>query len=788
MPGNVISPLQQTKPRQSTVPNIRPSISNTRAIITTRWGNGAYRPQIIKSVESFYIDTALDNDADSWNLEIGDPYGELGDLLIRDNEVRVQIFGAGSVSASFLMTGIADEISLDEQGSIQINGRDYSSLATDSTAPPQIWKHNRAWAIVEKQAKDVGFTRVQIAHKGMVKKLLNTDGSESYWELWYRLYRREKMWLWVEPDSTLIGGPLNYSGSPSYFLGTPSASDRGQVRGLYIPAERVEITKSTQARIGEVWVYGHRGDNGFMTKKADPQTNGWLKRPRKIILDTDAKTAKGTDKLAMEEIFEGKVGALEIKVTIADPGYMVRQNKIARVNFPSIPYSGDFFVVGVRSQAGPDGFIQEIRLRERQYAISRRVPKDPPIQDKHNPKNPDVISSLGGEISGGIDQNWGDYFVKAAKKWHGPWDFQLFLATLLAICDQETTFKNERSYGPPGPDGLEWRPPPGAGATGLGIQAEADGASVTTSDMTLEQWRSAFANEPGQYVSATRAVGPMQLYSLGYKQDADDLFKPGHRDQFTGGRWHPEHNIMAAAHALRGKLQIDNSDSGRDIDMWGGVSLYGHNAQLYSKGNPTPYAISVKSKVYGQYLSSVKDAVKNAQDAAQAAKDGETDLTLANDEGSIKSDPTLAKVNAFWQTYHPTLASEGNKRDALITAAFFVVYHKDQIHYGRGSMNEPPPPNIPTPMDCSQFTNWAYRCAGVKLNGGNTGTQFDEGQKISAAQLKPGDLVFYDPVYAFSGHVAMYIGNGRVIGAGSESGPNIAPMNYRQPAGFRRYF
>jgi hypothetical protein len=601
-----------------------PSIENVRAVITMPWGKKGYKPKTINAIESYYVDTALDNDSDPFQLEIGDPDGDMIKALKRNNEVRVQIFGVGSKARGldYLFTGVADEISYDERGVMRLMGRDLSSLATDSTVPPKHYRHARAWKIVEKQARELGIGgRLNLSHDAQVKKLQVTDGSESYWEFWHRLYRKEQMWIWMGPQGYLNAQKLHYDAAPSYFFGKPKADDPSRIKELYIPTENVEIRKTTQGRVGEVWVYGHRGDNGFLIIAEDTTMNHWIKKPRKILYSKEAHDRRAAYRIAWEEIFEGKVGSVEIRVTIGDPGFLVRMNSIARIRIPEMNLFGDYFVVGTRVQAGQSGFVQEVRLREKDYALTRKIPPSPKL-DTQQPDAKDA--DVAGVNLSGIP--YAAQFIKAAKEFHGPWNFQLFLATLIAIGDQETggAFIMERANGGPGEDHVAWyRWEPAAGQK----RKYADDPYVPKSERvdkfgrTEEEWKTIFANEPGQYVSQTFAVGIMQLYTLGFKWWADDYLRLGHRNQFYGGRWDAESNIRAGARALRAKLQSAVRDSGRDIDMWAGVSYYGHHyADETPNTVPTKYAVSVKNKVFNVpgYLQQVKDAFT---DAAKSAKD-----------------------------------------------------------------------------------------------------------------------------------------------------------------------
>lgn len=67
----------------------------------------------------------------------------------------------------------------------------------------------------------------------------------------------------------------------------------------------------------------------------------------------------------------------------------------------------------------------------------------------------------------------------------------------------------------------------------------------------------------------------------------------------------------------------------------------------------------------------------------------------------------------------------------------------------------------PNRFDCSGFTMWVYRQLGVSLPHSSR-AQIRSGERVSRANLEPGDLVFFgSPIH----HVGIYMGGGRYIHA-----------------------
>lgn len=88
--------------------------------------------------------------------------------------------------------------------------------------------------------------------------------------------------------------------------------------------------------------------------------------------------------------------------------------------------------------------------------------------------------------------------------------------------------------------------------------------------------------------------------------------------------------------------------------------------------------------------------------------------------------------------------------------------------------------------DCSGFTGYILgNKAGVWLNR-TAAAQSQQGKRVTIDEAKPGDLIFYAGSGGGVNHVAMYIGNGRVIHSSNErNGVMISTWNYRTPVVIR---
>lgn len=87
--------------------------------------------------------------------------------------------------------------------------------------------------------------------------------------------------------------------------------------------------------------------------------------------------------------------------------------------------------------------------------------------------------------------------------------------------------------------------------------------------------------------------------------------------------------------------------------------------------------------------------------------------------------------------------------------------------------------------DCSGFTRYILSHAGGVYINRTAAEQAQQGREVSIEEAKPGDLIFYSNGSRVN-HVAMYIGDGRVVHASNErNGIMVSRWNYRTPVHIR---
>ena len=161
------------------------------------------------------------------------------------------------------------------------------------------------------------------------------------------------------------------------------------------------------------------------------------------------------------------------------------------------------------------------------------------------------------------------------------------------------------------------------------------------------------------------------------------------------------------------------------------------------------------------------------------SSEAETTTTTAAETTTTTVEATTTTAAETTTTQEITTPSNNSTplRDSIVNYALGWV---GQCNYVYGGTDL----SIGGSVDCSGFTMQVYsRVAGVSLPH-HSMSQMNCGSAITYDQLRPGDLVFYNN----PNHVAIYIGNGAIVHAGSPvTGINITSVFFKTPIGYRTY-
>lgn len=178
--------------------------------------------------------------------------------------------------------------------------------------------------------------------------------------------------------------------------------------------------------------------------------------------------------------------------------------------------------------------------------------------------------------------------------------------------------------------------------------------------------------------------------------------------------------------------------------------------------------------------TTVEETVPSSETETTTTTAAETTTTTAEETTTTTvAETTTTTAAETTTTQEVTTPSNSSTplRDSIVNYALSWV---GQCNYVYGGTDL----SIGGSVDCSGFTMQVYsRVAGVSLPH-HSMSQMNCGSAITYDQLRPGDLVFYNN----PNHVAIYIGNGAIVHAGSpETGINVTSVFFKTPIGYRTY-
>lgn len=200
-------------------------------------------------------------------------------------------------------------------------------------------------------------------------------------------------------------------------------------------------------------------------------------------------------------------------------------------------------------------------------------------------------------------------------------------------------------------------------------------------------------------------------------------------------------------------------------------------------GNYTGYVASryVQAETQYSYAESIEEEAARlaAEEAARKAEEAKRkEEEKRKEEAKRKEEEKKAQAQA--QNKKPAQAKPDKQYQAPAgtngqsVADFACQFVGNPYVWGGESLTNG--------ADCSGFVKAVYAKFGVNLPHSSLALR-SSGYAVSEAEMKPGDLVCY------SGHVGIYIGNGKLVHASNEKdGIKISNYNYREILAIRRIF
>lgn len=195
-------------------------------------------------------------------------------------------------------------------------------------------------------------------------------------------------------------------------------------------------------------------------------------------------------------------------------------------------------------------------------------------------------------------------------------------------------------------------------------------------------------------------------------------------------------------------------------------STWSVQAADFSGGNMSATAnqIVAQAEVRAQEYQELKKEAKKYADAQEVAKRAQ----------EIKEETTKIRKKALKEAARKAEQKRVAKRQEV--ADFAVQFVGNPYVYGGTSLTNG--------ADCSGFVMSVFATFGYELPR-VAAAQFEASEKKTLSQLEVGDLVFYGNGIS---HVALYIGNGKVVHAlNSSKGIVITDYNYDTPVGVGSY-
>ena len=172
----------------------------------------------------------------------------------------------------------------------------------------------------------------------------------------------------------------------------------------------------------------------------------------------------------------------------------------------------------------------------------------------------------------------------------------------------------------------------------------------------------------------------------------------------------------------------------------------------------------------------VKAESREEEEARLAKEEAERKAALEAARKAEEKNRKAAKSESSATTSEaPVVYATGGSALGQSVASYACQFVGNPYVYGGTSLTNG--------ADCSGFVMSVYANFGVSLPHSSSGERSVGTAVDGLANAQPGDIICY------SGHVAIYIGNGQIVHASTaKTGIKISDVNYRTPLGVRRIF
>lgn len=177
-----------------------------------------------------------------------------------------------------------------------------------------------------------------------------------------------------------------------------------------------------------------------------------------------------------------------------------------------------------------------------------------------------------------------------------------------------------------------------------------------------------------------------------------------------------------------------------------------------------------------------EEAARAAYQAAQAAKAARQSASASHSSSSSSSSASHSSSSSSSNSSSGSGKTDTSKvttgsGTGSDVASYAQKFIGNPYSYGGTSLTNG--------TDCSGFVQSVYSKYGYSLPR-TSGSQAGSGKSVSLDNVKEGDIIYYSSGGSVN-HVAIYIGNGKVVHASNKrTGIKVSNMRYRTPSGARR--